>query len=302
MSEPTSPSVGPSPPASSFMASSSPAPPSPATEYHDEADDSAQSEKKKTKKKQPKALEYPTDIPRLTKLLGMPILKEQLAMRNIPSTGKKAELIARLHNWKTYAPESVEVRPSQSDFGHIDRFSNADGERRKWVDQTENKYANAIKKAIQDNMYIIQDNMYIIQDNMYIIQDNIETTAITSNKISNCKHVIYVLTHVFRAPAELLPQKTLFTKELEKLIADAPKVLPTQSEVDNDPSFKDGKPKSKDGKSCAVCYKDFAGDSKTVCCAMCGHHIHSGCFDVYARQTSGWGTKCAVCQASWAAM
>ncbi|KAF6823087.1 SAP domain-containing protein, partial [Colletotrichum musicola] len=161
-SEPTSTSVGPSPPASS-----SPAPSSPATEYHDEADDSAQSEKKKTKKKQPKALEYPTDIPRLTKLgrctygintgplpdgtdwskLGMPILEEQVAMRNIPSTGKKAGLIARLHNWKTHAPESVEVRPSQTDFGHIDRFSNADGERRKWVDQTENKYANAIKKA-----------------------------------------------------------------------------------------------------------------------------------------------------------
>ncbi|KAF6843077.1 SAP domain-containing protein [Colletotrichum musicola] len=143
-------------------------------------------------------------------------------------------------------------------------------------------------------------------DNLYTViiakRNDCDCPSATYNNISNCKHVIYVLTHVFRAPAELLPQKTLFTKELEKLIADAPKVLPTQSEVDNDPYFKDGKPESKDGKSCPVCYKDFAGDSETVCCAMCGHHIHSGCFDVYARQTSGWGTKCAVCQASWAAM
>lgn len=103
---------------------------------------------------------------------------------------------------------------------------------------------------------------------------------------------------MFRAPAEILPQKTLFTKELKKLIADAPKVLPTQSEIYNDPAFKDGIPKPKDGKSCPVCFKDFASDSATVCCAKCGHHIHSGCFDVYA----GWDTKCPVCQASWTAM
>ncbi|KAF6821568.1 SAM-dependent methyltransferase [Colletotrichum sojae] len=277
MSEPTSPSVGPSPPASSFMASSSPAPPYSATEYHDEADDSAQSEKKKTKKRQPKALEYPTDIPRLTKL-GRCTYGINTGPLPDGTDWTKAELIDRLTSWATYTPESVEVRPSQTDFGHIGRFSNADGERRKWVDQTENKYANAIKKAIQDDMYIIQkvdkcifgDERVCFKvqgstDNLYNVtiakRNDCDCPSATYNKISNCKHVIYVLTHVFRAPAELLPQKTLFTKELEKLIADAPKILPTQSEVDNDPAFKDGKPKSKDGKSCPVCYKDFAGDS-----------------------------------------
>lgn len=238
MSEPTLPSTESSPPTSPFMASSL-APPSSATEHYDEADESPQSEKKK---KKTGALKYPEGIPRLTKLgrctyglntgplpdgtdwskLSVAIIKEQLNMRNIPTDGRKPILIERLTNWKTFLPERTEVRPSQSDFGHIDRFSNAEGEKRKWVDQTESKYANAIKKAMKDTMFIVQKidtsnfgeervTFKVQSSSLYNVtigkrtdcdcmsavsccprSSNVDAADFsqTYNKISNCKHVI----------------------------------------------------------------------------------------------------------------
>ncbi|TKW49162.1 E3 ubiquitin-protein ligase Zswim2 [Colletotrichum tanaceti] len=299
-------------------------------------DDETQSQAKSTPRRKPKFLQYPPDVPRLTRLgrctygvntgpvaddadltkLTVPMLKEQLAMRDMPDNGKKKELIERLGSWRTYKPEAVAVREALDNhaFESIARKTSASGEKRFWANPEEKSHIGATKRAMQDSMYIIkqQDNYdgspgFTVNlrgsgSDTYQVQVG-EKTSCTCRSFnyrpqSNCKHIIYVLTHVLRAPAELLPQRTLFREELMKLLDRAPKVRFTAAEASTDTSMSDGVPKSKDGRCCPVCFKDF-GEAQTVCCAKCGNHTHSSCFDVYAEEHSGWGVDCAVCQGNW---
>ncbi|KAK2064373.1 hypothetical protein LY76DRAFT_601124 [Colletotrichum caudatum] len=127
------------------------------------------------------------------------------------------------------------------------------------------------------------------------------STSMTYRPRSNCKHIRQaadVLTHILRAPAELLPQRTLFTGKLMKLFDRAPKVRFTAAEASTDPPISDGVPKPKDGKCCPVYFKDI-GETQTVCGGKCGNHTHSSRFDVYAQELSGWAVDCAVCQGTW---
>ncbi|KAK2011180.1 SAP domain-containing protein [Colletotrichum eremochloae] len=295
-----------------------------------------QSQTISTPKRKPKFLQYPPDVQRMTRLgpctfgvntgpvadhadlakLTVPMLKEQLALRDIPDGGKKKDLIERLRNWKTYKPETVEVReaPDSQAFGPISQKSSITGSKRFWVSPDEKGHISAAKKATQETMYIIkqQDNydgspgftvsVHGSHIDTYQVAIGNKTSctcsSITFRPQSNCKHIIYVLTHVVRAPAELLPQRTLFAEELTKLLDRAPKVRFTAAEVSTDPSMSDGVPKSKDGKCCPVCFKDI-GDTQTACCGKCGNHTHSSCFNVYAQEHSGWGVNCAVCQGAW---
>ncbi|KZL65352.1 sap domain-containing protein [Colletotrichum incanum] len=304
--------------------------------YTSHEDEEAQSQTVSTPQRKPRFLQYPPDVPRLTRLglctfgvntgpvadgadltkLTVPMLKEQLAMREMPENGKKKDLIERLRGWKTYKPETVTVREAPDDhpFGTISQNISVTGEKRSWFKSDEKGHISAAKKAMQESMFIIKrDDNYdgLPGLTVSIRGSGSETyqvtvgnrTSCTCSSImfrpqSNCKHIIYVLTHVLRAPADLLPQRTLFTEELTKLLNRAPKVQFTTAEVSTDPSKSDGIPKSKDGKCCPVCFKDI-GEAQTVCCGKCGNHAHSSCFDVYAREHSGWSVKGAVCQGDW---
>ncbi|KAJ0289675.1 hypothetical protein COL940_001316 [Colletotrichum noveboracense] len=244
----------------------------------------------KTPKKTPKKpLQYPADIPRLTRFgrgtygvktgplpdgtdwskLSVDIIKEQLMMRNVPTDGRKQVLVNRLQNWQTYYDgQTVDVRPVAEGFDPADEGASSTPKstkkQRNGVPVNDHRHIMSTKKAMTQRMYII------------------------------CN----VLTHVLRAPAEILPQRRISDDELATIFARAPKIRPTQAEIDNDPAFKDGVPKSKEGKDCIVCYQAF-GDLETVCCGTCGHYAHTGCFATFARESSGWGTKCPTCQAKW---
>ncbi|KAF9881915.1 putative SAP domain-containing protein [Colletotrichum karsti] len=250
--------------------------------------------------------------------LPAPILKEQLAMRDVNAVGKKKDLIERLENWKTYQHETVDVGPSANSeaFGPIASTKSTANPRetRFMVPIDDKRYVSAAKKAMSETMWIIKQspgfgdenilNITLSSGSTYNITIGRKTScdcqAAMYNKSTNCKHVIYVLLYMLHAPAELLPQKTFFTEELVKLFALAPKARFTQDEIDADPALKDGVPKSKDGKACPVCYKNFE-DKETVCCGTCGHHVHSQCFRIFKMETAGWGTKCPICEAPWKA-
>ncbi|KAK1594396.1 uncharacterized protein LY79DRAFT_668672 [Colletotrichum navitas] len=288
-----------------------------------------------TTQRKPRFLQYPPDVPRMTRLgpctfgvntgpvadnadltkLTLPMLEEQLGLRDIPDGGKKKDLIERLRNWKTCKPEIVAGReaPDRQVFGPISQNRSVTG--------NEKDYLSAAKKAMEESMYIIkqQDNYdgspgltvgvhsgsgsdnyqvtignktfcncsSIVRESQSICKpQSLIDLYQTYRPKSNCKHIIYVLAHILRAPAELLPQRTLFTEELMKLLDRAPKVRFTAAEVSTDPSMSDGVPKSKDGKCCPVCFKDI-GEAQTACCGKCGNHTHSSCFDIYARELSG---------------
>ncbi|GKT48523.1 uncharacterized protein ColSpa_08704 [Colletotrichum spaethianum] len=293
--------------------------------YASNEDDETPSQTKSTPKPKSKFLQYPPEVPRLTRLgpcifgantgpvadgadltkLTVPMLKEQLAIRGMPENGKKKDLIERLTNWKTYKPETVAVREASDNrpFGPISQKVSATGEKRSWAMSDEKGHLNAVKKVMQESMFIIKQHTNydgspgLTSSVRGSSSDTYEVTI--SNKTScTCSSIVHVLTHVLRAPAELLPQRTLFTEELTKLLDRAPKVRFTTAEVSTDPSMSDGVPKSKDGKCCPVCFKDI-DQAQTVCCSKCGSHTHSSCFNAYAGEYSGWGVKCAVCQGEW---
>ncbi|KAK1479439.1 SAP domain-containing protein [Colletotrichum abscissum] len=294
-------------------------------------------------------LKYPADIQRLTRRglctygintgpvpddtdwarLTVPMLKEQLAMREMPDDGKKSILVERLENLSTYKPEVVAIRdaPDDKPFGPISKNTSSNGEKRFFVDTADKSHVGSVKKAMKEDMFVIKqsndsDGGVSIgirgtgPDTYEVIigtKTSCTCSSITSqqlqtyNLLGKCylslshpitDEIADVLTHVFRAPAELLPQRTLFSEEIERLIERAPKVRFTAAEASQDPSMSDGIAKSKDGKSCPVCFKDI-GEAGTVCCIKCGNHTHSSCFDVYTHQQTGWALTCAVCQTVW---
>ncbi|KAE9571054.1 hypothetical protein CGMCC3_g12905 [Colletotrichum fructicola] len=331
----------------------------------------------KTPKKTPKKpLQYPADIPRLTRFgrgtygvktgplpdgtdwskLSVDIIKEQLMMRNVPTDGRKQVLVNRLQNWQTYYDgQTVDVRPVAEGFDPADEGASSTPKstkkQRNGVPVNDHRHIMSTKKAMTQRMYIIKQytndewgnpNRLSLAvrgagDDMYTVTIAHETSCTCSAAVSglhqskyrsattnisqeiqpakqlqachlgvprisaspaSAHHALDVPTHVLRAPAEILPQRRISDDELATIFARAPKIRPTQAEIDNDPAFKDGVPKSKEGKDCIVCYQAF-GDLETVCCGTCGHYAHTGCFATFARESSGWGTKCPTCQAKW---
>ncbi|KAH0434268.1 SAP domain-containing protein [Colletotrichum camelliae] len=289
---------------------------------------------KSPKKTPKKILQYPADIPRLTRFgrgtygiktgplpdgtdwskLSVDIIKEQLMMRNVPTDGRKQVLVHRLQNWQTYYDgQTVDVRPSAEGISPTPQSTK---KQRNAVPVNDHRHIKSTKKAMTQRMFVIKQyandewgdpNQLSLAvrgagNDVYTVTVAHETSCTCSaakfNPRSNCKHVIYVLTHVLRAPAEVLPQRRISVDELATIFARAPKIRPTQMEIDNDPAFKDGVPKPKEGKDCSVCYQPF-DDLETVCCGTCGHHAHTGCFAIFAQESSGWGTKCPTCQAKW---
>ncbi|OHE98797.1 SAP domain-containing protein [Colletotrichum orchidophilum] len=279
-------------------------------------------------------LKYPAGIQRLTRRglctygintgpvpddtdwtkLTVAMLREQLVMREMPDHGKKAVLVERLENLETYKPEAVAIRdaPDDKPFGPISRNASSNGEKRFFVDMGDQSHISAVKKAMKEDMFVIKQSddfdggvsisVHGGGPDTYGVTIGSRTSCTCSSMMfrprSNCKHIIYVMTHVFRAPAELLPQRTLFTEEVMKLFDRAPKIRFTAVEASMDPSMSDGVPKSKDGKSCPVCFKHI-GKAETVCCGKCGNHTHSSCFGIYTRQYAGWSLTCPVCQGGW---
>ncbi|KAJ0388299.1 hypothetical protein COL922a_000561 [Colletotrichum nupharicola] len=208
------------------------------------------------KKTPKKPLQYPADIPRVTRFgrgtygvktgplpdgtdwskLSVDIIKEQLMMRNVPTDGRKQVLVNRLQNWQTYYDgQTVDVRPVAEGFDPADEGASSTPKstkkQRNGVPVNDHRHIMSTKKAMTQRMYII-----------------CSTPTRSGRRISD--------------------------DELATIFARAPKIRPTQAEIDNDPAFKDGVPKSKEGKDCIVCYQAF-GDLETVCCGTCGHYAHT---------------------------
>lgn len=60
------------------------------------------------------------------------------------------------------------------------------------------------------------------------------------------------------------------------------------TQVRDDPSLRDGVPKSTD-IDCPICYKSCSDNNiePMVCCDGCGHYAHKVCFDVRAVALGG---------------
>lgn len=114
------------------------------------------------------------------------------------------------------------------------------------------------------------------------------------NQEQCCKHVLYVLHHVLKAPDELKYQNAFLTSELRQLFTNAP-ALPSEV-ADDEP--KDGNRKAVED-DCPICCMEFEdGEAVVWCRAACGNNVHKDCFDQWAR-TKARNITCPFCRTPW---
>ena len=108
-----------------------------------------------------------------------------------------------------------------------------------------------------------------------------------------CKHILYVLHYVLKAPELPCYQNAFLSSDL-KTIDDAAPPLATESvaAAENDGCRK---PVEDD---CPICCMDFEeGEQVTWCRAACGNNVHTACFDQWARMKAK--VTCPFCRTEW---
>jgi hypothetical protein len=125
-------------------------------------------------------------------------------------------------------------------------------------------------------------------------------TCPDSIKGNECKHKVYALNTVLKAPAALVYQLAFLRPELEQIFANAPPI-PTDVAEGGDDDAK-GNRKPTDGE-CPICYMDLEPErNKLVWCkSQCGHSLHKTCFDQWAASQRGKEVRCVYCRTPWQA-
>lgn len=116
-------------------------------------------------------------------------------------------------------------------------------------------------------------------------------------KGNECKHKVYALNTVLRAPFELQYQRALLTSEVQDIFANAPPIPNATSDKEED---HDGKRKPIEGE-CPICYMDFDPDNHELvwCKAACGNNMHKDCFEQWAASQRGQEVRCVYCRTPW---
>ncbi|KAF2223392.1 hypothetical protein BDZ85DRAFT_273692 [Elsinoe ampelina] len=111
-----------------------------------------------------------------------------------------------------------------------------------------------------------------------------------------CKHIIYVLVKVLKAPTKLSYQLAFLTSELREIFEHAGP-LPIEQVSEED---KDGKRRSVEG-DCPICCCDLDDKAEEVvwCKAACGNNLHKSCFDQWAASRRGQKVTCPYCRTAW---
>jgi len=120
-----------------------------------------------------------------------------------------------------------------------------------------------------------------------------------NSKGNQCKHIIYVLVNILKAPEHLAYQLAFVSAELTEIFSNAPDT--PQTGTDSSPSTTSstqGHRKPIEG-DCPVCVMEFeAGDDIVWCAAACGNNIHRQCFEQWAASKLGQ-VKCVYCRTPW---
>ncbi|TKA47808.1 hypothetical protein B0A49_13467 [Cryomyces minteri] len=115
-------------------------------------------------------------------------------------------------------------------------------------------------------------------------------------KGAQCKHILYALVRVLKAPPTLQYQLAFLTSELDTIFDSAPP-LPA---ADASAAYSDGKRKPLDD-DCPICCCPFEPESEEIvfCRAACGNNIHGACFAQWAASKKGSAVTCPFCRTPW---
>ncbi|KAL8711617.1 MAG: hypothetical protein Q9220_004027 [cf. Caloplaca sp. 1 TL-2023] len=126
-------------------------------------------------------------------------------------------------------------------------------------------------------------------------------------KGNQCKHIIYVLHNVLKAPAELEYQLAFLSTELQRIFDAAPMPAATDADaavasgIEAQDSHAPSNRKEISG-DCPICFMEFEpeeGEEIVWCKAACGNNIHKHCFEQWARSSKGKKVKCVYCRTPW---
>ncbi|KAF4551777.1 Hypothetical protein D9617_12g036670 [Elsinoe fawcettii] len=111
-----------------------------------------------------------------------------------------------------------------------------------------------------------------------------------------CKHIIYVMVKVLKAPAHLSYQLAFLTSELREIFEQAGP-LPVEQVSEED---RDGKRRPVEG-DCPICCGDLDDGAEEVvwCKVACGNNLHKSCFDQWAASRRGQKVTCPYCRTPW---
>ncbi|KAL8691139.1 MAG: hypothetical protein Q9218_003572 [Villophora microphyllina] len=147
--------------------------------------------------------------------------------------------------------------------------------------------------------------------NVYHITIGLEPscTCPDNKKGNQCKHIVYVLYNVLKAPENLRYQLAFLSAELREIFEQAPEIPASQSSssskdapsvpADEEQEDKNRKPIEGD---CPICYTEFSPSSEEIiyCKAACGNNVHKECFDQWAHTIArGEQVRCVYCRTPW---
>jgi hypothetical protein len=118
-----------------------------------------------------------------------------------------------------------------------------------------------------------------------------------AKKGNQCKHILYVMLRVLKAPEHIGYQLALTSSELREVFRNAAPI-PTDGEQHDDDN--DGKRKPIEGE-CPICYCDFEPEKEAIvyCKAACGNNVHKGCMQSWIASTGVGRATCPYCRAKW---
>ncbi|PNS20016.1 hypothetical protein CAC42_1463 [Sphaceloma murrayae] len=111
-----------------------------------------------------------------------------------------------------------------------------------------------------------------------------------------CKHIIYALVQVLKAPFHISYQLAFLTSELVEIFAHAGP-LPVDTVGKGD---RDGKRRPVEG-DCPICCCELDEGAEEVvwCRAACGNNLHKSCFEQWAASRRGVEVTCPYCRTGW---
>lgn len=126
-------------------------------------------------------------------------------------------------------------------------------------------------------------------------------TCPDSMKGHECKHKVYALHTVLKAPEGLVYQLAFLSPELEQIFAKAPPIPTEIAEGEDEESQEGGGNRKPTDGECPICYMDLDPEhNKLVWCkSQCGHNLHKSCFDQWAASQRGKEVRCVYCRTPW---
>ncbi|KAI4199374.1 MAG: hypothetical protein LQ350_004663 [Teloschistes chrysophthalmus] len=271
--------------------------PPPASEEH-----SSPLRKSSSKRKRELSVELPDDVP--------DDLRDTIAdlrAKSKEEKNKKLETVGsdnerRLRSTRSFAPKS-----------YLQKLERAQSQRMFVLSRTRSGTPTVPTETVE---------MAGTTGNIYHITIALEPncTCPDNKKGNQCKHIVYVLYNVLKAPEDLRYQIAFLSAELRQIFDQAPGIPASQQPSSSSPSSPSKNPSSAPEKEeedsnrkpiegdCPICYTEFSPPSSSsssaekiiYCKAACGNNVHSECFEQWAATATATAPpRCVYCRAVW---